>query len=81
MALNQTIMNDFLADKFKDLKKMDKKSGVLNLIFLPHFILTNSVENVTHILKTRFDNYGKSGSIITLSAMYKMNNENVGSCL
>jgi cytochrome P450 len=39
-----------------------KKTYIVNTLGIPHLVLTTDVENVTYILKTNFENYGKGGS-------------------
>lgn len=38
-----------------------KKTMVINAVGLPTLVVTTDVDNVTHILKGNFDNYGKGG--------------------
>jgi hypothetical protein len=46
-------------------KTYGKKSFTLIVCGLPNYIMTNDVDNVTHILKTNFDNYPKGPDIKT----------------
>lgn len=39
-----------------------RKTFIVNTLGLPHLVMTTSVENVTYILKTNFDNFGKGGA-------------------
>lgn len=41
----------------------NSKTLILNVAGLPPFIMTNDVANITHILKTNFENYGKSSYV------------------
>lgn len=43
-------------------KVSGKKSYILNIAGLPPFVMTNHVDNVVHILKTNYENYGKAHS-------------------
>jgi cytochrome P450 len=47
-------------------KLMGNKNTLLVHIFgFPTMVMTNSVENVTYVLKTNYENYGKTGSFKT----------------
>lgn len=35
------------------------KTARVKMLFQPQIVLTNNIENITHILKTKMDNYGK----------------------
>jgi cytochrome P450 len=41
-------------------KRTGKKTFILEVIGLPAFIMTTDVANVTHVLKTNYENYGKA---------------------
>lgn len=47
------------ADAIKS--KYGRKTYVLQVLGLAPFVMTNDVENVTYILKTNYENFGKSG--------------------
>ena len=48
---------------FDSYKRTGKKTFVLEVIGLPPMVMTIDVANVTHVLKTNFENYGKEGPI------------------
>jgi cytochrome P450 len=43
-------------------KTTQKKTTILRSAFIPTFVITSDVNNVQHILKDNFKNYGKSGN-------------------
>jgi cytochrome P450 len=54
---------DFVLECVTKFQKLsNKKTFVWNIAFgLPHFVMTADVENITYILKTNFENFGKAG--------------------
>lgn len=48
---------------FSEHKRSKKKTFVLEVLGLPPMVMTNDVANVTHVLKTNFENYGKDAPI------------------
>jgi len=55
--------HDFLDYILESFQRVDRERGektfAVHALFLPTFVFTNSVENITHILKDNFDNYVK----------------------
>ena len=45
----------------KSYQEKGKKTFSFKVIGLPYFVMSNEVENVTYILKSNFENFGKSG--------------------
>ena len=39
------------------------KTGIMMVAFQPPMVFTNSVENITYILKDNFENFGKTGAL------------------
>jgi cytochrome P450 len=55
---------DELLDVVREVKKrFDRKSVILNTIGVSHLVITGDVENITYILKTNFENFGKTGHV------------------
>lgn len=52
---------DFMQEGMKEHAELHdgSKTGKIKMLFQPQVIITSSIENITHILKTRIDNYGK----------------------
>jgi cytochrome P450 len=61
LLLNLDKFMEFATDYFNIYEKNHngKKSFVTRVIGMPTFVFTNDAENITHILKGNFDNYGK----------------------
>jgi hypothetical protein len=62
LSNNQRILeflNDILSENINVNKKC--KSVLLNAFGMPPLILTNDIDNITYILKTNYQNFGKSG--------------------
>lgn len=54
------VMLDFLKEAFDQIEKVsDTKTLHINPFLLPDLVITNSVENITYILKGNFESYGK----------------------
>ena len=64
LAQSQEIILE-ICKKYFDLtyEQTKKKTFLLEVIGLPTFVMTVDVANVTHVLKTNFENYGKSAPI------------------
>lgn len=52
---------DFMQEGLEEHAKnfSGSKTAKVKMLFQPQLVLTHSIENITHILKTRMDNYGK----------------------
>lgn len=63
MVQNQHKILEYIKEVHDNLVVCDKgrKTFVVKSLGMPPMVFTNSVENVTHILKTNFENYGKNG--------------------
>lgn len=62
VANNVNRILDIVWGYFQDVeKRTKKKTFVVNTLGVPHLVLTTDVENVTYILKTNFENFGKGG--------------------
>ena len=63
MVMNQHRVLEFLKELFDEFAaaKESRKTFVVKSLGMPPMVFTNSVENITYVLKTNFENYGKSG--------------------
>mmetsp|Transcript_24914 Transcript_24914/g.36752 ORF Transcript_24914/g.36752 Transcript_24914/m.36752 type:complete len:506 (+) Transcript_24914:53-1570(+) len=57
LAWNSDVILDYMLEKSKSIPD-DRKCGVFNTLGLPWIVVTNDVENITHVLKN-VDTYGK----------------------
>ena len=65
--VNQHRLLDSLQENLRTaLKERGISTVDLNLWGLPRLVFTNSVQNVEHVLKTNFNNYGKGTNTITI---------------
>jgi hypothetical protein len=42
--------------------RFNRKTVVINTIGVSHFVLTSNIENITYILKTKFEKFGEAGA-------------------
>lgn len=62
MQRNKFRVLDFIADNFRDIKKLrGKKTFIIDSVGIPQLVTTIDVENVTYILKSNWENFGKTG--------------------
>jgi hypothetical protein len=63
MVQNQHKILEYIKEVHDDLVERDngRRTFVVKSLGMPPMVFTNCVKNVTHILKTNFENYGKSG--------------------
>lgn len=64
LAKSQNVLLELCLKYFMETnEKTKKKTFLLEVIGLPTFVMTIDVANVTHVLKTNFENYGKDAPI------------------
>lgn len=64
LALSDNRILDYVWDLYKEVAKKPKnnKSFILNTVGIHHIAFTNNIDNIEYVLKTNYENYGKTGS-------------------